>query len=333
MTRPIITLEEHFCYSEEVLDGKRAKENNPYKFLLRYMKGLREKLLDVGQIRLKDMDANSVSFQVVSHAPMTPTLDNDQCRDANDALAKHVAANSDRFGGFAVLPVSSPAHVAAELRRCVTELGFVGALIDSHTDDGKYFDHEDYLPMFETAQDLNVPIYIHPTYPAENMPQARDSESISPAAASLIDTSSFGWHADVAIHVLRLFGCGIFDKFPRLKIIVGHMGEMLPFMLQRIELTSNFWGLQRDFRTVWKENIWITTSGNWSIDPMACILRNTPISHVLISVDYPFLANNTAQRLLVDLKESGFLNEESLDAIAYRNAEQLLGVKATKTVF
>lgn len=330
MTRPLITLEEHFCYSREVLydshDGK-----NPYTFLLQYMKGMGERLLDVGKLRLEAMDQGHISLQAVSHAPMAPKLDANQCRAANDALAGHIRANPERFGGFAVLPVGDPSQAAEELGRCVRELGFLGALIDSHADDGTYFDHEAYLPMFQAAQDLDVPIYLHPTWPIDAVKETLFTGNFNPAVSTLLGGSTFGWHSDVAVHFLRLFASGLFDKLPGLKIILGHMGEMLPFMLQRVSLTSRFWGLKHDFETVWARNVWITTSGNWSVDPMACILRNTPISHIMLSVDYPFNGNEGAEKLLSDLQQSGMVAAEDLDAIAYRNAEKLLGIKATKT--
>lgn len=329
MARPLITLEEHFCYSSELLNGD-SNEGNPYAFLLKYMEGMRERLLDVGTLRLDAMDKGHISLQVVSHAPMAPTLKTDQCRAANNTLSTHIKANPERFAGFAVLPIGASSLCADELRRCVRDLGFVGALIDSHSDSGSYFDHPEYLPMFQAAQELDAPIYLHPTWPTDMMKDVLFTGNFDQPVSSLIGTSTFGWHSDVALHFVRLFASGLFDKLPRLKIILGHMGEMLPFMLQRISLTSSFWGLKRDFKTVWAENVWITTSGNWSVDPMACILRNTPVSHIMLSVDYPFIANDSAERFLLELEEAGLVSAEDLDAIAYRNAEQLLGITALK---
>jgi predicted TIM-barrel fold metal-dependent hydrolase len=142
---------------------------------------------------------------------------------------------------------------------------------------------------------------------------------------------SRGWHSDVGLHILKLFASGLFDEYPRLKIIAGHFGEMLPFMLERIMVLSKRWGeRKRLFKEVYDENIWITTSGVWSVSPMACILRNTKIDHILYSVDYPFAKNEDGVVFMNELKESGLVTDEQFEMIGYRNAETLLGVKAVE---
>ncbi|EXJ86645.1 hypothetical protein A1O3_03598 [Capronia epimyces CBS 606.96] len=321
---PLIALEEHF-FSQAMLAGS----TDTYSEQLKHIPGLADKLADVGELRLQSMDAGQVSFQIVSHAPgaLSPT----QCRSANDQLAQAVQDQPDRFAGFAVLPVSHPAQCADELTRCVRELKFVGALIDNHAADGSYFDGDAYLPLFQTAEQLDVPVYLHPTWPTDAATAALYTGNFSPAASRSIGSSALGWHADVATHVLRLFAAGLFDRLPRLKIIVGHMGEMLPFMLDRIAALSPRWGPRvHSFRHVWDTNIYITTSGNWSVDPMACILRNTKIDHVLYSVDYPFAKNEDGLVFMQNLQQSGLVTPEQLDMIAYKNAETLLNVKASK---
>ena len=328
MVPPLTTLEEHF-FSAAVLEGT----NNSYSEQLKHLPGLSEKLADLGDLRLQSMDANKVSFQIISHAPGPLSLD--QCRAANDQLASAIKDNPDRFAGFAVLPVADPAACAPELTRCVKELGFVGALIDNHAiKDGQpiYYDNPEYLPFWRTASELDVPIYLHPTWPTDSMLDLLYTGPNIPLSASKgISTSSFGWHSDVATHILRLFASGLFDTLPRLKILIGHMGELLPFMLERIFQLSPRWGSRtRDFKTVWDTNIWITTSGDWSINPMACILRNTKIERILYSVDYPFARNEDGLRFMQELEGSGLVGREELEMIAYGNAERLLGVKHKK---
>lgn len=257
-----------------------------------------------------------------------------ECRSANDQLSHLIKQNPDRFAGFAVLPVDDPAACAEELQRCISELGFVGALIDNHTSTGQYYDGEEYRPMFQTASDLDVPIYLHPTWPTATMLSTLYTGSFPISATQSISASAFGWHSDVATHILRLFASGLFDALPKLKLIVGHMGEMLPFMLARINTLSGRWGPRdRAFQQVYDENLWITTSGNWSVDPLACILRNTRIDHVLFSVDYPFGSNEDGVRLMTELEASGLVSREGLEMIAYRNAEALLGVRHSKDEF
>ncbi|KAF8861693.1 amidohydrolase 2 [Acephala macrosclerotiorum] len=320
MVPPLITLEEHFI-SREALPSFSGK----YSEQLRHIPGLTEKLSDLGAFRLQNMEAGKISLQVISHGPFgsSPL----QCRAANGQLFTAIKANPSKFAGFATLPMSDPAAAAVELTHCIKQLGFVGALIDNHCE-GKYYDGEEYRSFFETAQDLDVPIYFHPTWPSEDM-APRYTGNFSPGASLSLGASGFGWHSDVALHILRLFASGVFDQFPKLKIIIGHFGEMLPFMLGRIEELSPRWGkFERKFKQVWDENIWITTSGVWSLDPMATILRNTRVDRILYSVDYPFARNERGLEWIEELESSGMVTKEQLEAIAYKNAETLLGVKA-----
>jgi predicted TIM-barrel fold metal-dependent hydrolase len=224
-----------------------------------------------------------------------------------------------------------PSIAAQELTRCIRELGFVGALIENHVD-GKYYDGEEYNPVFQAAQDLDVPIYLHPTWPSEDM-APRYTGNFSTGASASLGASGLGWHSETALHILRLFASGLFDRFPKLKIIIGHFGEMLPFMLQRVCGLSLRWGdFKRSFKQVWDENIWITTSGVWSIDPMACILRNTRIERILYSVGYPFAKNENGLSWMEELEKSGLVGKDDLERIAYKNAEELLGIKAPEDV-
>ncbi|KAB5545491.1 hypothetical protein GE09DRAFT_1243113 [Coniochaeta sp. 2T2.1] len=207
---------------------------------------------------------------------------------------------------------------------------FVGAMIDNHSA-GTYYDGQAYHVFWSTAQELDVPIYLHPTWPTETMKSALYTGNFPPSAATGLGASAFGWHSDVALHVLRLFASGLFDRFPRLKLIIGHMGEMLPFMLERIAQQSARWGhRERGFKEVWDGNIWITTAGVWSVDPMACILRNTKIERILYSVDYPFESNEAGLEFLEKLRRSGLVDEEGMGKIVSGNAVGLLGLKARK---
>ncbi|KAK3291867.1 uncharacterized protein B0H64DRAFT_366299 [Chaetomium fimeti] len=325
MPPPLLTLEEHF-FATPIPPGLEAQ----YSEQLQHIPDLLAKLTDLGARRLRDMDAGGIALQVVSHAPGLAEYGAAVCRDANDQLAEAVAAErgrGGRFAGFAVLPMGEPAEAAAELRRAVKELGFVGALVDNHCR-GRFYDGEEYDVWWEAVEELDVPLYLHPTWATEEM-MGRYRGNFSEAAAVSMASSGFGWHSDTGLHVLRLFASGLFDRRPGLKIIIGHMGEMIPFMLQRIErLSQRSWGtFQRDFRTVYEENVWITTSGNWSLDPLRCILANTRLDHILYSVDYPFWSNESGLEWVQELEKSGLVDEEQLKAIAYGNAEKLLGVK------
>ncbi|KAF7541378.1 hypothetical protein G7054_g514 [Neopestalotiopsis clavispora] len=224
--------------------------------------------------------------------------------------------------------MDEPDEAARELRRtCSGEDGrvkFVGALIDSHTEKGLYYDGPEFDVLWAEAVRLDVPIYIHPTWPSDQLFDAYKSPSLPEHVSKSILAFGFGWHSDVAVHVLRLYATGVFDRYPKLKIIIGHMGEMIPYMLQRIERVSSRWGKERQFREVWDSNFWLTTSGNWALDPLACILRNTKRDRIMYSVDYPFAKSRDGIKWLEELEQSGMVNEEELEGIRWKNATTLL---------
>ncbi|OBT61847.1 hypothetical protein VE03_08831 [Pseudogymnoascus sp. 23342-1-I1] len=329
MTPPLIALEEHF-YSNAVF----SSIGETFQRTLKAVPGLSEALLDLGDGRLAAMDRGQISIQVISHAftPGGPSVES--CQKGNDELAAGIAQSnqSHRYAALAVLPVGDPVESARELERSVSMLSFVGALVDNHAN-GTHFDSAEYDILWQKASELDVPIYLHPTWPSASMAEQFQGEYPIPVAVSL-GGAGWGWHSDVGLHVLKLFAAGVFDRFPKLKIVVGHMGEMLPFMLERcIDMSTRWagWGSQeRPLREVWDENIWITTSGSWSLAPMKCILENTRVEHIMYSVDYPFESNERGLQWFQELEESGMLNSEQLEMIAYRNAEDLLKVQVEK---
>ena len=326
MIPPLITLEEHF-FSSAIANDSNAQSS--YALQLKHLPGVLDKLVDLDTLRLHHMDGGNVSLQIVSHAPgqLTPQ----QAHEANDQLAAAIEVHPERFAGFAALPVAEPEECARELERCVNELRFKGALIDNHTANGTYYDGDDYDALWAKAEVLGVPIYLHPTWPTQVMKDVLYSGNFSAGAAGSLGASSFGWHADVGLHVLKLFAAGVFDKFPKLKVIIGHFGEMLPFMLERVVELSPRWGeRKRLFKEVWDSNVWITTSGVWSLDPLATVLRNTRIERILYSVDYPFARNEKGLEWVKDLESSGMVDQGALEDICYRNTEELFGVNATK---
>ncbi|GAB1317364.1 hypothetical protein MFIFM68171_07574 [Madurella fahalii] len=337
MTPPLITLEEHFFSTSSPASLKAS-----YSEQLKHVPNVYAKLTDLtgdpAGPRRRDMAAGRVALQVISHVPGLAGYDAAACRAANNELRAAVREEERRaggtaregrarFAGLAVAPMADPAAAAAELRRAVAELGFVGALVDNHAR-GRFYDGPEYDVWWAAAEELGAPVYLHPSWPSEEV-AARYRGNFAEAAAASMASSGLGWHADTALHVMRLFASGLFDRRPALKIIIGHMGETIPFLLQRIQALSPRWGtFRRDFKTVYDENVWITTSGVWSVDPMRCILANTRVDRILYSVDYPFQKNEIGLAWIKELEESGLVNDEQLKAIAYGNAEKLLGVKA-----
>jgi predicted TIM-barrel fold metal-dependent hydrolase len=317
---PLITLEEHYS-SPKVLESSKgigAFYNNFPPHIL-------HKLNSLGDERIQDLDQGKVSLQVISHGPReaSPSV----CTAANDDLAAAISKNPTRLAGFAMITMSQPAAAARELTRCVQELGFVGALVENHVD-RQFYDDERFWPVFETAQELDVPIYIHPCFPAENMVDYYKGNYEDSVAVAL---SAYGWswHSETGLHILRLFASGLFDRFPRLKIVIGHMGELLPFQIERIIPGSQRWvKRERGLREVWRNNIWVTTSGMFTLPPLACLLQTTSIDHVLYSIDYPFSATETGLKFVEEIEKSGLIVGEDLEKFAFKNAEKLLGVKA-----
>ncbi|KAF7596846.1 hypothetical protein BBP40_012446 [Aspergillus hancockii] len=317
---PLVTLEDHYASSkvcEAYPEIREQYANFPPHIL--------KKLLSLGDDRVQDLDKGKVSLQVISHGPgnVSPPI----CSAANDDLASAITRHPTRLAGFAMLPMGEPAAAVQELERCVTELGFVGALVENHLE-GHFYDDERFWPVFEKAQDLDVPIYIHPTLASDSMMEHYKGNYDDSVALAL---SAFGWawHTETGLHILRLFASGLFDRFPKLKIIIGHMGEMLPFQIERIFPISERWGhRERDLRTVWRENIWITTSGMFSLAPLACLLQTTTVDRVLYSVDYPFSTNEKGLAFFEEIEKSGLITGQDLELFAYKNAEGLLGVKA-----
>ncbi|KAK5044554.1 hypothetical protein LTR84_010678 [Exophiala bonariae] len=329
---PTITLEEHFL-ADAVIDFYAANSRlDPYKETI-LLQRCRENLVEVGDVRLKSMKDNQVSMQVLSHAPNSLALDLDTCIKVNNTLAQTVRDRPGSFAGFATLPMVQPEAADKELRRCVNELKFLGALIDNNCN-GRFYDDPYYWPVFEAAQELDVPIYLHPSYNDQTKSLMFDG-NYPDAIAQTLSMYAWGWHSENALHFIRLFAAGVFDKFPRLKIILGHMGEMIPFQLDRIiRVTSHQWPMvgvkpERQLRQVWDENIWITTSGMFAIAPMATVLRQCKPDRILYSVDYPFTRNEWGLQFLKDLKDDGLVTDEVLEGIAYKNAEKLLGVKVS----
>ncbi|KAH8179416.1 amidohydrolase domain-containing protein [Sarocladium implicatum] len=318
----IITLEEHFASRRitEANEETRALYNQFPPHLL-------AKLHDLDQTRIEDLDKGNVSLQILSHGPAEANAE--ICTAVNDELAAAVRKHPSRLAGFATLPMEDPPAAAAELERAVRELGFVGALVDCHVN-GQFFDGEAYWPLFEKAQDLDVPIYIHPTFASEAM-EANYKGNYPDSVGKALSAFGWGWHVETGHHILRLYASGLFDKYPKLKIIIGHMGELLPFQLDRTAgVMDRVSPKSRGLKQVWKENLWVTTSGMFTLPPLRCLLDTTPIDHVLYSVDYPFSANEKGYEFLEEIRRSELMSDGDLELFTHKNAEALLKVKVAR---
>lgn len=277
MAPTVFGLEEHFI-GRAVVDSSHDAM---------FLDSVMENLADLGERRLKDMDRGNMRVQVVSHIPdvQPPAV----CRAVNDQLFDAIQKSGGRLRGFAFLPMATPESIPDELERCVKSLGFLGALIPNHAH-GRYYDSTEYRTMFKKAQELDVPIYLHPTVADDLQRYAGNYDRV---AQDVIAGPGFCWHTDVATHMLRLYASGLFDAYPRVKLILGHNGESLPFMLERVDrMFSRRWGSEkrglRSFMSVWNENVWITTSGMYHLGPLQCCLAMCKPDRVLYSECSPF---------------------------------------------
>ncbi|MDT5169213.1 MAG: 2,3-dihydroxybenzoate decarboxylase [Mycobacterium sp.] len=320
----VVALEEAFLHPR-VWDLFPAQLQQKYQ-------PVRARLSDVGAERIRLMDAARIDVQVLSHVqPGIQLLGDDQaelaiavCREVNDWLALAVAAHPARFAGFAMLPTQSPAHAADELQRAVVDLGFKGALINGHTN-GRYLDDPSFEALLAQAESLGVPIYIHPTDP----PQPVTDVYYAPFDSVLVPT--WGWPVETGTHLLRLICAGVFDRHPKLKIVVGHMGELLPFCFTRLNvgLTMAGWlgatesetaPMRNNVGYYLRENVFITSSGVFDVPVFDCARAMLGLDNLMFSVDYPFQDNFAAMEFL----QRCDLSAEDKERFAHRTAEKLL---------
>ena len=319
-----IALEEHFA-SPGFLDGPGHElKAQALKFGAVAAK-LFEKLCDVGEKRIAEMDAARIDVQVLSlTSPGTEQLVGDDAmalaRESNDFLADAVKKNPDRLAGFAALPTATPEKAAKELERMVRDHGFKGAVINGHNR-GRYLDDKFFWPIFESAEALAVPIYLHPTQPPRPVIEASYS-GFSPIVTDILSGAGWGWHIETAIHVIRLILGGVFDRYPRLQIVIGHMGEALPFMLQRLDaMPMAMTQLARPISAYLRENVHYTFSGFNFTPTFLDLMLQVGIDRIMFSTDHPYSSMADARAFLDKLPVSS----ADQTKIAHGNAERLLG--------
>ena len=313
----VIAIEEHYLDPEvDEKTGNRAGGGPE----------VRKRLADLGELRLKEMDEAGIDIQVLSHCPPgAQAFDAEtaaaQAKSVNDRLNEVVKAKPDRFAAFASLPTRDPAGAAGELERCVDKLGFKGAMVHGLTD-GVFIDDQRYWPIFERAEALDVPIYVHPGPPHPQVIELyyKDYAEKYPAILS----AGWGFTVETATSGLRLVLSGVFDAYPNLKIILGHLGEGLPFLLWRINHAFSNMG-RRDvdpvpFRDIFCEHFYITTSGNFSNPALLCTVMEMGVDRLLFSVDWPYIENAPGTAWMEDVP----LSREDREKILHGNAQKLL---------
>jgi 2,3-dihydroxybenzoate decarboxylase len=313
-----IALEEHFlCPGFE--DYWQATVGNVDPQILGSLKG---RLTDFADQRLQTMDEAGIERAVLSLAGPGVQAERDRAaavrnaRAANDFLAREVQKRPNRYSGFGHLPMQDAEAAADELERCMRELKFCGAMINGHTN-GQYLDHPSLHPFWERAAALGAPIYIHPTDPVSPSPALDGHERLRRA--------TWEWGFETGSHVLRLVFGGLFDRFPGAKLVLGHLGETLPFLLWRFDSRARFYGvkLAKAPSQYMRENIVVTTSGMCAADPLSCTLNALGRDRVMFAADYPFESVQEAAHFI----DSVPLDEDLRCDICFNNAVKILGLR------
>ena len=291
----VIAIEEHYWDAElaaHFTGAEAAKQG-----------AIEKRLRDLGGDRIADMDAAGIDVCVLSHgAPSGQKIPADVApaliRRVNDRLAAAVAADPTRFAAFAALPTAAPEAAADELERCVS-MGFKGAMVHGMTD-GKFLDLPKYWPIYARAEKLDVPIYVHPAYPHPAVVEAYYADYLKDFP--MLARPAWGYTVDAGTHAVRLVLSGVFERHPDLKIILGHLGESIPFQLWRLDQAFNRPGAGKAvaFREIFTRNFWITTSGFFSTPALLCCAAEMGFDRILFAVDWPFVAESAPGRRWLD---------------------------------
>jgi 2,3-dihydroxybenzoate decarboxylase len=285
--------------------------------------GLLARLKDFGDLRLAAMDGASIARAVLSIAGPGVQSERDvatarrRAAEANDFLAREVAKRPDRYSGVGHLPMQDPRAAADELERCLRELKFCGAMINGHTN-GQYLDHPSLYPFWERVEALEATIYIHPTDPVAPSPALAGVEGLRRA--------TWEWGFETGSHALRLVFSGLFDRYPRARVALGHLGETLPFLLWRFDSRAKLYGVKLNKKPsdYIKRNIVVTTSGMCAAEPLDCTIAALGSDRVMFAADYPFEQAAEAGEFL----DTTPLPEPAREGIAFKNAVRDLKLPA-----
>lgn len=286
-------------------------------------------LFDICEERVADMDQYGIDVQVVScasqsqyiPAALAPSI----VKAANDELAAAISEYPDRFAALAALPWSNPEKAAQELERAVTRLGFKGAILSGRASTGKAFlDAPQFTPVLETAQALDVPIYIHPAAPMRNVQQSY-YDGLGEQLSARLSLYGWGWHHEAGIQILRMILSGAFEKFPNLQLIAGHWGEMVPFFLSRLDqaLPQSVTKLNRTITETFRQNIYVTPSGIFDYPQLKFCMEVLGAERIIHSVDFPFISNEGVRPFI----ENAPIRDAEKEKIAHCNAENLFKIK------
>ena len=312
---PIIAIEEHYWDEELEKTYTGGEAGRPGEQSRR--------LHDFAGIRIKEMDDAGIDMQVLSHgAPSPQKLPAETAaaltRRVNDRLAAIVNAHRQRFAAFAALPTAVPEAAADELERTTKELGFKGAMLHGLAN-GVFLDDKKFWPIYARAEQLDVPIYLHPSLPNADVRRIYYDDYVKDFPT--VARPAWGYTVETATLAIRLVLSGIFERHPKLKNMLGHLGETLPFLVWRIDQALKRPGQKSlSFRDIFCNNFYITTSGNFSNPALLCCLMEMGVDHILFAVDWPFVMNPPATEWM----HTVLLCDADKEKILSGNAKRLL---------
>jgi 2,3-dihydroxybenzoate decarboxylase len=314
----IIALEEHYFDP----DWNNALDTAHHA--ARTASPLVTRMEDLGAQRIREMDEAGIDLQVLSHAPpgsqgVREDVAVAWTKAANDRLHAAVQAHPTRFAGFASLPTAHPLAAADELERAVTKLGFKGAMLHSLTE-GPFLDDKRYWPIFERAAALDVPLYIHPADPNPAVIKAYYGDYAK--THPMFIRAAWGFTFEAGTQAMRLVLSGLFEAHPGVKIILGHLGETIPYTLARIDEALSRDTPMKNFREVFSSHFYVTTSGFFSDPALQCCITEIGIDRIMFSIDWPY-ASNTAG---VNWMKKSWLGEADRAKILSGNAKRLLRI-------
>lgn len=285
-------------------------------------------LFRLGEQRLAIMDKVGIDMEVVSYTNASQWLTGEEAAtlttQANDGLAAATKPYPERFRAFATLPWANVEQAGDELKRCVSELGFVGALISGRPlTSAVFLDDARFDPMWQVFTDLDVPLYIHPNFTCKEVCGAYYS-GLGEQVDTILSAYGWGWHLEAGIQVLRMILADVFERFPTLKIISGHWGEVLPYYLSRLDqmLPPAVTKLPQTISTYYRRNVWVTPSGVYDDACLEFCLKKLGSDHILYSTDFPYLSEEGARSFI----EKAPISEADKLKISSENARKLLRI-------
>lgn len=322
----LITVEEHFDTTaniEQFNQFSQVPNNNPFQSALNH------DLTDFDS-HVAYMDKYGIDMQVIFDAGNSPQVLPDDlvvaaCQVQNDSLAQSISSHPDRFAGLAVLPANKPAEAAKELERAVTQLGLKGGVISGSVN-GQFLDDPKFEPIFAKASELDVPLYLHPGVISEEQKSVLyDSKGYSAMTATLLAGAGWGWHQEQGIQMVRLIMSGLMEKYPNLKLVSGHWGEMVPMFLERVTefMQISDTKLPHEFQYYYKRNVYVTPSGMLTAPQLALVKTEMGADHMMYAEDYPYVKREDQLGKFI---ENADLTDDEREKMAHGTAEKLFNL-------